>query len=140
MFSGGENARPYLVRFGKTLVGRLGFLSDFHLIERKSSDVVFSKPQQFVLDNAAATAHNSGSSMGFFTRKLDCIDLYDGMENIAKTYGFSGLDPNMILMGWGSDANEPVKFIFVCTQPCRLDYNILLMAYNEEQALANRRQ
>lgn len=133
MFSGGEEARPHLVKFGKTLVGRLGFLSDFHLIERKSSDVVFSKPQQFVLDNTATLASNSGSSMGFFTRKLDCVDLYDGMENIAKTYGFSGLDPNMILMGWGSGASEPVKFISFVHNLIRLDYNILLMNYHQEQ-------
>jgi amino acid transporter len=130
MFSGGEEARPHLVQFGKTLVGRLGFLSDFHLIERKSSDVVFSKPQQFVQDNAVAA---TGSSMGFFTRKLDCVDLYDGMENIAKTYGFSGLDPNTILMGWGSDAKEPVKFISFVHNLVKLDYNILLMQYHEEQ-------
>lgn len=130
MFSGGEEARPHLVQFGKTLVGRLGFLSDFHLIERKSSEVVFSKPQQFVQDNAVAA---TGSSMGFFTRKLDCVDLYDGMENIAKTYGFSGLDPNTILMGWGSDAKEPVKFISFVHNLVKLDYNILLMQYHEVQ-------
>ncbi|WP_299459667.1 amino acid permease [uncultured Microscilla sp.] len=128
MFSGGEEARPHLVQFGKTLVGRLGFLSDFHLIERKSSEVVFSKPQQFVQDNGVLA---TGSFMGFFTRKLDCIDLYDGMENIAKTYGFSGLDPNTILMGWGRQAKDPTKFISFVHNLVKLDYNILLMQYNQ---------
>lgn len=135
MFSGGEEARPHLVKFGKTLVGRLGFLSDFHLVERRSADVVFSKPQQFTLDNNSSA---TDSSMGFFTRKLDCVDLYDGMENIARTYGFSGLDPNTILMGWGSDAEEPVKFISFLYNLIKLDYNILLMQYHETQGFGKR--
>ncbi|OJJ23441.1 hypothetical protein BKI52_03510 [marine bacterium AO1-C] len=131
MFSGGEEARPHLVQFGKTLVGRLGFLSDFHLVESRSADVVFSKPQQF--DTSSLNGTSSDSTMGFFTRKQDCVDLYDGMENIARTYGFSGLDPNTVLMGWGSDAEEPVKFISFVYNLIKLDYNILLMDYNQQE-------
>lgn len=133
MFSGGEEARPHLVQFGKTLVGRLGFLSDFHLIENRSADVVFSKPQQFDTSNLNGAGSSADSTMGFFTRKQDCMDLYDGMENIARTYGFSGLDPNTVLMGWGSEAKEPVKFISFVYNLIKLDYNILLMDYNQEQ-------
>jgi solute carrier family 12 sodium/potassium/chloride transporter 2 len=43
LFSGGSSRRPYLVDFGKTLVGKFGMLSNFDLIEKSTSEILFPK-------------------------------------------------------------------------------------------------
>ena len=44
LFSGGvSQERPHLLDLGKWLTGRLGVLSDFHLIEDKSADTLFKR-------------------------------------------------------------------------------------------------
>ncbi|MEO1652663.1 MAG: amino acid permease, partial [Bacteroidota bacterium] len=131
LFSGGVKARPHLIEFGKTLVGGLGFLSNFQLVEQESSRVTFSKPQQLV-----PTLEDS--SIGFFTRQQDCKNIYEGMETIARTYGFSGLDPNTILLGWGGDAKDPQRFSSAIYSMIRLDYNILMMNYEKNRGFGNK--
>lgn len=124
LFSGGVKKRPYLVEFGKFLVGRFGMLSNFELHQNKTSKVLFPKHKQSLPERN--TSHKA-----IFTRQHTCKDIYDGIETIAATYGFSGVEPNTVLMGWARQSKAPVKFINMVGTLLKLDLNILLLDYDK---------
>ncbi len=124
LFSGGTEIRSYLIEFGKSLVGRFGLLSNFDLIEEPSAKVLFPKHQQqkFGTDE---------DSQGIFTRRQTCNNIYDGIETIARTYGFSGIEPNTVILGWARQTKDPVRFHNLLHTISELDYNILLIDYDK---------
>ncbi len=125
LFSGGANSRPHLIRLGKALLGNQGILSNFDLIEKKSAKTLFpkSKQMQTKLDN---------SEDGIFTRVQDCRDIYEGIETISSTYGFAGVEPNTVLMGWGRQSKDPKRFAQMVETLSQLDQSILMVDYDEE--------
>lgn len=131
LFSGKTEKRPYLIAYGKKIVGRLGLLSNFELIENPSLDLQFSKPEQ--------TVESSENIKGIFSRRYQCKDIYAGIESIAETYGFSGIEPNTILMGWARYSSKPEKFAALIDKFMRLDYNLLIMDYDQQAGFGERR-
>ncbi|NPA68800.1 MAG: hypothetical protein GXO50_09355 [Chlorobi bacterium] len=124
LFSGGEGKRPHLIEFGKDLVGKYGLLSNFDLYESKDKKYLFPKHLQAVPD------HN-GTLQGVFTRRQTCSDIYTGIETIISTYGFSGIEPNTVLMGWMRQSKNPVRFSQMIRRINELDVNLLLMDYDK---------
>ncbi len=132
LFSGGSRNRPHLIQFGKDLVGNQGFLSNFDLILNKSSKVLFKKHQQSVEDE------QTRSNAGMFTRRQECKDIYEGIEAIASTYGFSGVEPNTLLFGWARQTEDPVRFASMIRSLGELDLNILMMDYDKDQGFGKK--
>ncbi len=125
LFSGGTQARPHLIEFGMHLVGRKGFLSNFDLIQKDDKNNILPKYKQ------SDTLDAELISKGIFTRKHICSDTYEGIRNIAGTYGFSGIEPNTVMMGWGRHSDNPKRFIATVNYLKELDMNILLMDYDK---------
>ena len=126
LFSGGSNERPYLIEFSKSISGRGGMVSNFDLIEKKSADVLFPKSNQIVKDNQV-------KDDSIFHRKLYCQNTFKGIESIANTYGFSGIDPNTILMGWAKNTKDPIWFAQMTKKLNLLDYNLLYLDYDKSK-------
>ena len=124
LFSGSTQKRPHLVNFGKNLVGKFGVLSNFDLVEDKNSQQLFPKNEQ--------SATDENKDKGIFFRKQSCKDIYQGIEIIASTYGFSGMEPNTVLMGWAKQSAQPQKFVKLVKSLYDLDLNVLLMDYDKE--------
>ncbi len=133
LFSGGEKNRPYLVEMGKSLVGKLGIFTNFELIEEPLSNNPYRK--------AAGHLHLSqGEKAGVFTRYHECRDVYDGIDVISKVYGFSGFEPNTILMGWARNTRHPDKFAGLMKNFKAQDYNTVFLSYNKEAGYGKFRQ
>ncbi len=132
LFSGGTAKRPHLIEFGRFLVGKHGMLSNFDLIENQDEKLLFAKHEQSVADE-------SESNKGFFLRRHSCNDIYQGMETIAKIYGFSGVEPNTVLMGWARGSRKPDRFVNMLKTLTDLDLNILLMDYDKNQGFGNKK-
>ncbi|MBU2644005.1 amino acid permease [bacterium] len=130
LFSGGTSARPHLIDLGKRLVDKRGVLSNFDLIETAGSQMMFRKAEQSVRDQEEEYP-------GVFSRRIACEDVYPAMETISKYYGFSGLEPNTILMGWGKNSQKPEKFVGLLRTMMTLDYNLMLLNYDEERAFGD---
>ncbi len=124
LFSSNTEAKPHLIEFGKDLVGRLGMLSNFDLIENEKADVLFPKHKQ------SLQTDDSRKYKGIFTRKQECKDYYEGVELISRTYGFSGIEPNTVLLNWEKQSKEPVRFAQIVRTLTDLDLNILMMDYD----------
>ncbi|MGH1366015.1 MAG: hypothetical protein ACRBF0_20820 [Calditrichia bacterium] len=125
LFSGGTRVRPHLMEFGEWMVDKRGILTNFDLIENSQAGELFTKSIQ---PEAPVT-----SEKGVFSRQLECNNIYEGMENIARIYGFSGIDPNTIMMGWARNSANPQRFTRMINNLMQMDYNILLLDYDREQ-------
>ncbi len=126
LFSGGTKNRPHLIEFGKSIMGRGGMVSNFDLIEVDSATTLFPKSHQIVKDEEI-------EDDAIFHRKLYCQNIFKGIETIANTYGFTGVDPNTILMGWARNTKDPKWFGEMTKKLKDLDYNILFLDYDQDR-------
>jgi amino acid transporter len=131
LFSGGTANRPHLIEFGKALVGNHGLISNFILVLNKTSNVLFPKHKQ------ALTSDFPQGDEGVFSRLQECNDIYDGIESISATYGFSGVEPNTVLMGWGRKTEDPVRFAKMVKTISNLDLNIVMLDFDKLQKFGN---
>ena len=69
---------------------------------------------------------------GIFMRQMEVSDVYEGMDTIAKVYGFAGLEPNSVMLGWGRNSKHPHKFGQLIYNYSQLDYNIFVLDYDRE--------
>ena len=96
MFSGEQENRPYLVEFGKDITNRLGILTGFEL--KVSNEKFLLRKEKFKTE-------------GFFMNVHTCRDVYEGMDEVVRVYGFSGVEPNTVLMGWNRNPSHRQSFI-----------------------------
>ena len=124
LFSGGKSSRPHLIEFAKSLVGQHGLISNFDLIPNETSKVLFPKHMQAIPEDEM-----SGDE-GIFSRRQECSNIYEGMKSIAATYGFSGVEPNTVMLGWARKTEDPVGFAKLLKYFSELDLNIVLLDHD----------
>lgn len=124
LFSGGTDQRNYLVEFSKELVGNRGIVTNFDLRENQEADILFPKHKQSVRDEVL-------KKYGIFGRQIEVKNVFKGIETIAATFGFSGIDPNTILMGWAKNTSDPIWFAQMTKKLIDLDYNVLYLDYDK---------
>ncbi|MEN9002547.1 MAG: amino acid permease, partial [Flavobacteriales bacterium] len=132
LFSGGTETRNRLIEFSKTVAGNKGMISNFELIENKTAKLLFPKHKQSIKDDELY-------SQGIFARKQECKNVYDGIEAIASTYGFSGVEPNTILTSWERSSQEPTRFAQLTNKLCELDYNVLYLDYDKQRGFGSKK-
>jgi len=123
LFSGSTAARPHLMEFGKTLAGQIGMVTNFDLVENQDAKVLFPKHKQTVQDELL-------QQYGIFGRQMEVQNVFKGIETIASTFGFSGIDPNTVLMGWAKNTKDPIWFAQMTQKLIDLDYNVLYLDYD----------
>jgi len=133
LFSGGATSRPHLIDFGRWIVDKRGILSDFILHEKPDQEGQFRKIEQII-------PHEEDEMRGVFHRQAECRDIYEGMNTISKFYGFSGIEPNTLLLGWAKSSGNPLKFTQTLKNFISLDYNLLLMNYDNSKKFGQENQ
>ncbi|MEJ2110086.1 MAG: amino acid permease, partial [Acidobacteriota bacterium] len=125
MYSGNKLQRSHLVEFGKAISGRLGILSNFELLKnpgesslRRIEDEEESRPKD---ENQV------------FSFQYHCKDFYEGMEEVSRLYGFYGIEPNTILMGWSRNQENRASFGRLLASYNQNDLNIILLHQNEKR-------
>ncbi len=122
MFSGNPHTRQHMVDMGKAIAGSLGILSAFELI--KTEGKVLPKSESNLAD---------GKNEGYFHHKLYCGNVYEGMDQISRVYGFSGVEPNTVLMGWSKQPTNKEQFIELISGFGQNRFNTLFLNYNAER-------
>ena len=133
LFSGASDARPHLLEFSKSLAGRAGITTNFDLIENKEARVLFPKHQQSIQDDLLR-------QFDIFGRRIEVQNVFKGIESIATTFGFSGLDPNTVLMGWAKNTRDPLWFAQMTQKLIDLDYNVLYLDYDKRWGFRKKEQ
>ncbi|MFT5382773.1 MAG: amino acid transporter [Saprospiraceae bacterium] len=123
LFSGSKETRPHLIEIAKGIAGKVGMISNFHLVENPEAQVLFPKHKQSLHDPFLIKE-------GIFGRQQEVQNIYQGIETIASTYGFSGVEPNTVLLGWAKNTKDPLMFAQMTQKLIELDYNVLYLDYD----------
>jgi amino acid transporter len=128
LFSGGEQARPHLVEMGLSLSGKLGALTDFEL-------VINSDTERGILTNVKAEKKKQAN---YFKREFSCNSIDDGIQNITSVYGFSGFEPNTILMGWSKVSKNTESIAKLLTDFRKKNFNAVFLDYDKQNGFGKK--
>ncbi len=101
VFAAPDQRSAYLTQLGLAITGKLGLLSVIELVEAKTASTTKINQEQ----------KTNGSAPSYFKHRYQCGDVYHAMGEIANIYGFSGIEPNTILMGWSQKKERKADFI-----------------------------
>ncbi|MEN8123966.1 MAG: amino acid permease [Bacteroidota bacterium] len=130
LFSGASDHQHYLLELGKTVSGRTGIVTNFKLILDKKDDKPLRKTEQIVRDDTFR-------ELGIFARQIKVDNIYKGITNIASTFGFSGVEPNTIMMGWPKGLENSAEYSKMTETLLILDYNLLYLDFDRKTKFGN---
>jgi hypothetical protein len=125
LFSGKSEHQSYLLELGKTVSGRTGIVTNFKLILDKKNTKPLKRTEQIVKDGTF-------KDLGIFARQIKVNNIYDGITNIASTFGFSGVEPNTIMMGWPKGLENSTEYAKMTETLLHLDYNLLYLDFDRK--------
>jgi len=125
LFSGRSDHQSYLLELSKTISGRTGIVTNFKLIVDPTGDKPLRKTEQIVRDELC-------TELGIFARQIKVDNIYSGITNIATTFGFSGVEPNTVMMGWPKGLENSVEYQKMTKTLLHLDYNLLYLDFDKE--------
>ena len=123
LFSGAENARPYLIELGLVMSGKLGALTNFELI---------CEPKSLSSSKPAKVAKDAKAELNFFKRQFTCSSVESGIKAVTSVYGFSGFEPNTIMMGWSRETNNADFFADILTDCKKKNLNAVFLDYDKK--------
>ena len=130
LFSGESAHQSYLLELGKTVSGRTGIVTNFKLILDKENDIPLRRTEQIVRDDIF-------KDLGIFARQIKVDNIYKGITNIATTFGFSGVEPNTIMMGWPKGLENSEEYSKMTETLLYLDYNLLYLDFDRKTKFGN---
>ena len=133
LFSTGHSERVKFIEFSKAVSGQTGIITNFDLIENTEATVLFPKHKQSVKDEEL-------EKYGVFGRQIEVQNEFKGIESIASTFGFSGMEPNTILMPWPGETKDPIWFTNMTKKLFDLDYNVLYLDYDKRWGFRKKEQ
>ena len=134
LFSGGKSSRPYLVEFSRFVAGKYGLISNFDLVLKPNAQHLF--PSHHV----AIPEEEMEGDEAIFKRRQVCNDIYGAMESLSATYGFSGMEPNTVVLGWGRHTKNPMRFAQMLHYFEDMDLNIVMLDYDKKKGFGNYQQ
>ena len=130
LFSGKSDHQSYLLELCKTVSGRTGIVTNFKLILDTKNDKPLRKVEQIINDDTF-------KDLGIFARQLKVDNIYKGITNIATTFGFSGVEPNTIMMGWPKGLENSAEYAEMTETLLHLDYNLLYLDFDRKTKFGN---
>lgn len=136
VFGGNPSERPHLTRIANSLFADRGLLTYFCLIK---GDILtehekLAQTEVFVAKGVQALAPR------MMSRVIVTHHLYEGILHATHAYGFAGLLPNTMLMGWAEDAESPTDFVALLRRLSALDRNQLFLRHDSLRSFGNKRR
>ncbi|MBJ2174453.1 amino acid permease [Aureibaculum sp. A20] len=130
LFSRESDHQSYLLELSKAVSGRTGIVTNFDLIIDNKNKIPLKRSEQTVRDGIY-------KDLGIFARRIKIENLYSGITNIAMTFGFSGVEPNTIMMGWPKGLEDSVEYETMTENLLHLDYNLLYLDFDIQKKFGN---
>ncbi|WP_445956972.1 amino acid permease [Yeosuana sp.] len=130
LFSGESSHQSYLLELSKTVSGKTGIVTNFKLILNKDNEKPLKKNEQIVREDIF-------NDLGIFARQIKVDNIYQGITNIATTFGFSGVEPNTVMMGWPKGLENSEDYAKMTETLLYLDYNLLYLDFDEKMKFGN---
>ncbi|MBX2799430.1 MAG: hypothetical protein KTR31_17275 [Myxococcales bacterium] len=117
------HSRQPLLEFGHSLIRHRGVATEFLLSEAGRAEV------------------DEVDAEGFFHRhvKVRDPDRYDTMSAVCRFHGFSGLEPNTVMVDWHDHAQRPAQFAKFLGLLKGLDVNVVGVAYDPEKGFGEQK-
>ena len=125
LFSGSSEHQGYLLELSKAVSGKTGVVTNFKLIIDKENKIPLKKRDHVVREDIY-------NELGIFARQVKVDNLYKGITNIATTFGFSGVEPNTIMMGWPKGLEGSSEYAEMTETLLYLDYNLLYLDFDRK--------
>ncbi|MFT5858800.1 MAG: solute carrier family 12 sodium/potassium/chloride transporter 2 [Flavobacteriaceae bacterium] len=122
VFSDETSQRSQLLELSKSLSGQAGIVTDFKLSVDNGTSTPSKNEQSFKDDLL--------DKLGIYGKRIAVEDTYSGIENIASTYGFTGIEPNTVMMTWSKNTTDTAKFTKMTEKLIHLDYNLLYLDFD----------
>lgn len=129
LFSGGRHSRPHLLELGLALTGKLGAITNFEL-ECADKKGIEKEP--------ITNGQKNKYELEFFDRKFKCPTLEEGIKTVTSVYGFSGFEPNTIMMGWSRNIQNGNFLANVLTDFRNKNLNAVLLDYDKEHGFGKK--
>lgn len=123
---GGGRTRPRLLELAKALITGNGLLTDFELVDPKQA--------------ANEVEETESAQVGVFRRRTACEDYYETVTGACRHHGFTGLDPNTVLLDWDNERNEPQRYVDLLKSTAAQDFNVIALHYDEERGWGERKR
>ncbi len=130
LFSGQSDHQSYLLELSKAVSGRTGIVTNFKLIVDKDYDIPLKKSEQIV-------RNEEFKDLGIFARQIKVRNIYSGITIIASAFGFSGVEPNTIMMGWPKGLENSEEYSKMTQTLLYLDYNLLYLDFDRKAKFGN---
>jgi amino acid transporter len=130
LFSGESDHQLYLLQLSKTVSGRTGIVTNFKLIVDTHDERPLKRVDQ-------AVRAETFSELGIFARQIKVKNIYHGITNIASTFGFSGVEPNTVMMGWPKGLENSSEYSRMTETLLYLDYNLLYLDFDKKTKFGN---
>ena len=130
LFSGRSEHQSYLLDLCKTVSGRTGIVTNFKLIVVKENFKPLRKTEQVI-------RNKEFRELGIFARQIKVDNIYQGITNIATSFGFSGVEPNTIMMGWPKGLENSKEYSKMTETLLHLDYNLLYLDFDRKSKFGN---
>lgn len=127
LFRGGKQERLHLVELGLAMSGKLGALTDFELIVDGSPKVTPVESQKKVKND-----------VHYFSRQLVCDSLENGVKSVTKIYGFSGFEPNTVMMGWSHDSKNAGFLANILSDLKKKNMNAVFLDYDKNSGFGKK--
>ena len=120
MFYGADTPRAFMYNLGNAISGKLGLLSSFELVKVEGSK----------LTRLERHKRSPETNEKIFHHTYLCEDIYSGIDEIIRVYGFPGVEPNTVLMGWTNKRENRQKFVALMTRIQEYNFNSLFLYHN----------
>ncbi len=129
LFCGQDQARPHLVELASSLTGKLGMFSAFEMVESGEQRLIRDKRYFGVF----------GKKDEFVIHQHKCRNIYEGIDEISRVYGFSGIEPDTILMGWSKKEKNKEQFLRILRNFEESDFNTILLNFDVKKQFGEKK-
>lgn len=133
LFSGSRNKRPHLNDLALEFAGSLGMVTDFEIIQVKENDVNFNK----VVKRNGYDDQETGQN--YFRKTFYASNVYKGIESIAQIYGFGGIEPNTVMLGFPNKKEKISGFLKLKTFIKKIDFNSIILKFNDQKGFGEQK-
>ena len=120
------DSRRTILDFGRSLIRNRGIATEFLLADGPPPE-------------GDETGDLVALEQGFFHRNVSVDgNLYDTMTAVCRFHGFSGLQPNTVMLDWHAHAERPDPFAQFLDQLADLDFNVMGIAYDPARGFGKR--
>ena len=124
LFSGQSEHQYYLLELSKAVSGRTGIVTNFKLVIDKNNSKPFKRTEQIIRDETF-------EELDIFARQIKVDSIYKGITTIATSFGFSGVEPNTVMMGWPKGLENSSEYAEMTETLLYLDYNLLYLDFDK---------